>query len=127
MSSSPTKPNSASSSSFLGESSPSSTAEEDRKRLEAAISRLSQENARHREDLEQLAAVIRLRAGQDVDVSCLKPIAALNKILDSRDDLVKKSETLVEVIGQVRLLLSSRGNQAAKEVLDYVRKRLGGR
>jgi len=98
---------------------------EDRKMLEAAISRLSQENAKHREELEQLAAIIRLRAGQD-DVACLKPAAALNKILDSRDDLAKKADLLTEVIGNIKLLLTSRGAQATREILDYVRKKLGG-
>jgi len=93
--------------------------------LEAAISRLSQENAKHREELEQLAAIIRLRAGQD-DVACLKPAAALNKILDSRDDLAKKADLLTEVIGNIKLLLTSRGAQATREILDYVRKKLGG-
>lgn len=104
---------------------------EERSRLEEAISRLSRENAKHREELEQLAAMMRLRSSSpvsSVDVSCLKPTAALAAILDSRDDLAKKLTKLEALLAGIKAVLTrcsvaALNQSPVREIHEYVSRR----
>lgn len=88
--------------------------------LDQAVNRLTQENARHRETIEEIIRTLRLRGGQDVDG--LKPIEALKTILDARDKNLDLLDRFREAIKTTRSLISE---GRIRDTLEYIRIFLG--
>lgn len=84
--------------------------------LERAVDRLMRENSGHRETIQELETLIRLRGGSGV--AGLKPVDALKHFLSEREMLLAKIEDYKQAIRTVRGLVF---DGRLKETLEWIR------
>ena len=89
----------------------------DKIELEEVVNRLTNENTKHRETIEAIQTLLRIRAGSITET--LKPIEGIRAILEERDTLNKKVEFLTEALLKIRSYVT---DNRIKDAVEWFRK-----